>query len=113
MDKNWWLDMGVASMLDKFKKTPPIAVPEESKAESAPREWYTVFKLGGIRYVPHYYNTHFYVGPGFPRKNQDFYTAAQLTALGAVMSQSYLFTRSNTKAANELVGNAKKVVRNR
>lgn len=116
MKTNSWLNVGVLAGVKtnaaKVVRSPTALEETEGKLDTAPREWYTVFKLRGVRYVPHYYNTHFYVGPGFPKHTQEFYTAAQLTAFGAVMSQSYLLTRSNTKAAHELVGNLpKKVVR--
>lgn len=55
---------------------------------------YTVFKLRGITYVPHYRDSKRYVGPGYPRHQTYLFTAGELFSAGATPEIAMLWKRS-------------------
>jgi hypothetical protein len=60
---------------------------------------YTVYKLHGVTYVPHYRSTGVYVGPGYAKTGKE-YSSADLVSAGAVAVQETLWYRSiNSLAA--------------
>lgn len=64
---------------------------KENRADRMP---YATFRIGEVTYVPHYRNRHVFVGPGFPRYTQQFYSAAELVSAGAVQEEKHLWERS-------------------
>lgn len=115
--KNSWLSVGKLdeSLLEKQneEKRTVSFYPEDASMysdDSAPKEWYIVYVKNGVRYLPHYDNMRYYVGPGFPRHTNAIYTPEMLLKAGAKISRAYLFTRTNNKELHELVeeGAAKK-----
>jgi hypothetical protein len=61
--------------------------------ESAPRDSQLVLKLGDIMYVPHYRNKTIYVGPGYPRLNQNRFSKDDLLTAGAKYVEKLLWVR--------------------
>ena len=59
---------------------------------------YVVYKLNGVTYVPHYKDTKFYVGPGFPKHNSAIYTADDMLRAGAVPHGAMLWKRAEYNA---------------
>jgi hypothetical protein len=53
-----------------------------------------VYELNGITYVPHYRNSAIYVGPGYPRQNQNRFSVAELEMYGAKPRMMMLWARS-------------------
>lgn len=79
-----------------------MAEPPLNFEEDAQRAWYPVYILKGVRYLPHYRNTRYYVGPGFPKHNDTLYKPEELLKAGAVVTQSYLFYRVDSQEEHEL-----------
>ena len=52
------------------------------------------YQKDGIVYLPHYRNSIFYVGPGYPRYNRHLYTANELMSAGASRHVAFLWPRS-------------------
>ena len=67
-----------------------------SKDIAAERFATTVFVLNGIPHLPHYRNSSVYVGPGYPRQNQKFYSEEALIQAGAIKSSELLWHRGTT-----------------
>lgn len=70
---------------------------KENRAERLPQQ---VFKLNGVTYVPHYRNRHVFVGPGYPRFTQQFYSATDLINAGALEQTEFLWVRSDHGVVN-------------
>jgi len=56
-------------------------------------EEYTVYKLRGLTYVPHYRNKNVYVGLGYGQRNFERYNAAELMLMGAKPDKAHLWVR--------------------
>lgn len=114
--KNSWLSIGKLdeSLVDKQeagKRTVSFS-PEDEHAYSddyAPKDWYTVYIKNGVRYVPHYDNMRYYVGPGFPRQTKAVYTPEMLLKSGAKISRAYLFVRESSKELHQIVEEAARI----
>lgn len=65
---------------------------------------YTVFKLKGITYIPHYRDSKRYVGPGYPRHQTDVFTAGELFSRGATPEIAMLWKRSEYGIINPHTG---------
>jgi hypothetical protein len=65
----------------------------------ASREIRTVYRLGGIMYVPHY-TEECYVAPGFTTDRSRRYTAQQLLDAGAKPELKLMFIRTNPTKEN-------------
>jgi len=70
----------------------------ESKEETFMQ---TVYTLGEVTYVPHYRNTHVYVGPGYPRFTLQRYSVEELLSAGAKQSALPLWYRSNIQVVTD------------
>ena len=64
----------------------------------AEKDAYTVYRLNGITYLPHY-SEKYYVGPGFGLFNNRGYLVSELIANGAKPYNEYLFKRGYLHAA--------------
>ena len=65
---------------------------------------YTVFKLKGVTYVPHYRDAKRYVGPGYPQNNTNVFTAGELFSAGATPETAMLWKRSEYGILNPHTG---------
>lgn len=65
---------------------------------------YTVFKLNGVTYVPHYRDVKRYVGPGYPKNNTNVFTTADLFSAGAKPETAMLWKRSEYGILNPHTG---------
>jgi len=72
--------------------------------EKAELHKYTVFKLNGITYVPHYRDTQRYVSPGYGRFHKNVFTASDLFSAGAVPTVAFLWKRSEFGILNVKTG---------
>lgn len=61
----------------------------------------TVYDLRGITYLPHYRNSNVYIGPGYPRHNQDRFSAAELELYGAKPRQAMLWSRAQNGTVSD------------
>ena len=70
----------------------------ESKEETTMQ---TVYILGEVTYVPHFRNTHVYVGPGYPRFTRQRYSVEELRSAGAKQGALPLWHRSNIQVVTD------------
>lgn len=70
---------------------------KDNRAERTP---HTVYKLNGVKYVPHYRNRQVFVGPGYPRLTQKVYSAAELAEAGAKEDTDFLWHRGEHGLVN-------------
>ena len=61
--------------------------------ESAPRDSQMCFIKHGVTYVPHYRNKNIFVGPGYPKLNQNRFTREELLTRGAKYVDKMLWPR--------------------
>ena len=70
---------------------------ETSKASTYEQ---TTYRKDGITFVPHFRNNNVFIGPGYPRHNQNRYTEAQLLEAGAVKQPRFLWSRGTAGVVN-------------
>jgi hypothetical protein len=68
---------------------------KRNSADSAPLVAQLTYKLGDVTYVPHFRNSSVYIGPGYPRENQERYSSDQLVSAGAIATNNLLWIRAN------------------
>jgi hypothetical protein len=68
--------------------------------ESSPRDLYTAMQLGDVFYLPHYRNMSVYVGPGYPRINQNRFSKEELLSAGAKAVEKMMWLRGEHGIVN-------------
>jgi hypothetical protein len=75
---------------------------KRNTSEAAPVTAQVAYKLQDVTYVPHYRNSSFYVGPGYPKFTRRVYTAAELVLAGAALVHAVLWSRANHGIVNDI-----------
>ena len=73
---------------------------KRNNPESAPRDIYPALVLRDIMYVPHYRNKSVYVGPGYPRINQNRFSKNELLDAGAKSIEKMMWSRGDHGVVN-------------